>query len=59
MEHPNELRRRARLFRRAASHPTEGGRSADRLLFVLADWLERDADIADRRGEAEPEKRES
>jgi len=59
MEHPDELRRRARLFRRAASRPTEGGGSADRLLRVLADWLERDAAIADRRGEAEPEKCDS
>jgi len=44
----NELRRKAALLRRAAKMPTQGGKSADRALVILAERLEQQADLADQ-----------
>jgi hypothetical protein len=33
----------AEFYRRAAGHPTEGGRKTDRLLIAMAERLEREA----------------
>jgi hypothetical protein len=44
----DKLRAKADLFRRAAAHPTEGGKKTDRILLVMAERLEREA------AEAEP-----
>ena len=38
-----ELKRTARLYRRMASVPTEGGHNADRWLLALAEQLENEA----------------
>jgi hypothetical protein len=38
------LRRKAKLCRRAAGVPTQGGHNADSILLTLADDLEREAD---------------
>jgi hypothetical protein len=46
MAFADKLRRRAELLRRAASHPTQGGRNTDRLLLVVAERLEREAAAA-------------
>ena len=43
MARADNLRRRAELSRRAASHPTEGGKKTDRILLLLAERLEREA----------------
>jgi hypothetical protein len=43
-----ELRRKAALCRRAANIPTSGSGSADRILMVLAEQLERDAVLLER-----------
>jgi hypothetical protein len=40
MPDADDRRRKARLFRRVASIPTEGGHVADRALEVLAEQLE-------------------
>ncbi len=48
MSDARELRRKAALYRRAASVKTEGGGLADRRLIELADTLEREADALDR-----------
>jgi hypothetical protein len=42
MAHAEKLRRRAELLRRAAGHPTEGGKKTDRLLITIAERLERE-----------------
>jgi hypothetical protein len=39
-----QLRQKAALYRRAANVPTEGSHHTDRLLFELADKLERKAE---------------
>src|SRR5271165_3050826 len=44
-----ELRRKAALCRRAASVPTSGSGNADRILLALAEQLERDAALRERR----------
>jgi hypothetical protein len=41
--HADELRARAELFRRAAAHPTEGGKKTDRILLAEAERLARNA----------------
>jgi hypothetical protein len=38
------LRRKAKMCRRAAAIPTQGGHNADKVLLTLADELEREAD---------------
>jgi hypothetical protein len=38
-----DLRQKAALYRHVAGIPTEGGRREDRVLFVIADKLEREA----------------
>jgi hypothetical protein len=43
-----ELRRKAALCRRAASIPTSGSGSADRILLTLAEQLEHDAEFRER-----------
>jgi hypothetical protein len=48
MSRSHDLRRKARRYRGVASHPTEGDRTADRELILLAERLEREADAADR-----------
>jgi hypothetical protein len=40
----DKLRRHAALLRRAASHPTEGGKRTDRILITMAQRLEREAE---------------
>jgi hypothetical protein len=44
MAHAEKLRRHAALLRRAASHPTEGGKKTDRILIMMAQRLEREAE---------------
>ena len=39
-----ELRRKAALYRRVASAPTQGGTTADWVLIALAERLEREAE---------------
>jgi hypothetical protein len=39
----DKLRAKADLFRRAAAHPTEGGKKTDRILLAMAERLEREA----------------
>jgi hypothetical protein len=46
------LRRKAKMCRRAAAIPTQGGQNADRVLWTLADELEREADELERTAEA-------
>jgi hypothetical protein len=46
MSDADKLRRKAELFRRAASQPTEGGRRTDSLLVAMAERLERAIDGA-------------
>lgn len=48
MTRADELRRKAELYRRAASHPTQGGGAADRVLQELAERLEREAVEAEK-----------
>jgi hypothetical protein len=43
-----ELRRKAALYRRAASIPTSGSANADRILVGLAEQLERDAALREQ-----------
>jgi len=45
---PLELRRQAVFGRRAASVPTSGSGTVDRLLVVLAEQLERDASVLEQ-----------
>src|SRR5215831_15416689 len=47
MAHAEKLRRRAELLRRAAGHPTEGGKKTDRLLITMAEQLEREIRVED------------
>jgi hypothetical protein len=47
-----ELRRKAALCRRAAGIPTAGAGNADRVLMALAEQLEHDALLRERRLEA-------
>jgi hypothetical protein len=44
-----ELRRKAALCRRAAGIPTSGSGNADRILLALAEQLEHDAALRERR----------
>jgi hypothetical protein len=44
-----DLRQRADLCRRVARIPTEGGRHEDRVLLIIADQLERDAEELEAR----------
>jgi hypothetical protein len=48
MAHPDKLRARAELARRAAHRPTEGGKKTDRILIAMAERLEREAAEEDR-----------
>jgi hypothetical protein len=45
----NKLRRKAKLCRRAAGIPTQGGHNADDVLLTLAEELEREADELEER----------
>ena len=56
MAHADELRRNAELFRRAASHRTEGDRKIDRTLIALAESLECEGRRAATAGGFHPEK---
>jgi hypothetical protein len=46
-----ELRSKAALCRRAASIPTSGSASADRILLGLAEQLERDAALLEQQSQ--------
>ena len=46
-----ELREKAILFRRIASIKTSGGSSADRVLLYLAERLEDEAAVAERKSD--------
>lgn len=48
MKRADELRLKASLYRQTASHSTQGGSAADRILKELADRLEREAAEAER-----------
>jgi hypothetical protein len=48
MTDARDLRKKAALFRRAASIKTEGGARTDRRLIELAEELEREADALDK-----------
>jgi hypothetical protein len=48
VQRADQLRRKAKLYRRAASQPTQGGSDADRVLREMAHRLEREAADADK-----------
>ena len=45
MGYADTLRRKAELLRRAATHPTEGGKKTDRILLMMAERLELQAAV--------------
>jgi hypothetical protein len=53
------LRRKAKLCRRAAGVPTQGGHNADSILLTLADDLEREADQLEGRATEAAERAET